>query len=617
MITLAGHGKDDRLIQVELPIVPDMGDRIREDCNSTEWPNKLKSLITEGEFIEIEEKYGSTFWKVKLSNGKFALMAPEDTVIIGRAPVLVEKEICLESLLERKQENVIEGDENYTPDYFLAPCKKFLAGIDLDPFSCEIANKTIGAVNIYTREDDALIQNWTQFNRKWVNPPYSSRLIGKAIAKTLEYSHIGETLLLVNTSSSAKWFQACMEKCSAYLHPSKRINFDSPFRTSKGNRYDQTLFYFGDRPLEFAEVLSTLGNAVQPIKKLCLPTSTSLEASELSLLQVETLAKSQPSAISTSAKTRRKSINPSSIKSPPIPTSESITQAEALTSSLVDFPAREQAPQVAKLDLTTQTLPSGLSISDVSMKDTPGLSSSRIPLDYFIGEWERSLQAYPQAGTMRSGKFSALPCLEVPKKGKEFLSLPTLTTGLGKTRNAGATKCEKFLKDKDILQDIQALSVEMMAILFGFPMDWALCLLESPKESRAGITLEPCLDEQSISIAPPSPLNESSTSIGFSGNNIDASSSAKLSFLLEQRDRLISSGASAQGIWINCGKVPNRDFKQAVWKSDKPRPEWSNKKSQYIGKFKSDLHLSAIAQHRAGQELRKVEREIKSIEKKS
>ncbi|MFM7886630.1 MAG: hypothetical protein ACKPCM_08070, partial [Pseudanabaena sp.] len=70
-------------------------------------------------------------------------------------------------------------------------------------------------------------------------------------------------------------------------------------------------------------------------------------------------------------------------------------------------------------------------------------------------------------------------------------------------------------------------------------------------------------------------------------------------------------------VWINCGKVPHRDFKQAVWKSSKPRPEWDNKKSKYIGEFGKEAHLSAIAQHRAGQELRKIEREIKKLQVKN
>jgi hypothetical protein len=170
---------------------------------------------------------------------------------------------------------------------------------------------------------------------------------------------------------------------------------------------------------------------------------------------------------------------------------------------------------------------------------------------------------------------------------------------------------EKWLKDNHFVQSTQALSAEMMAVLFGFPKDWTECLLESPKESEAETRLEPCLGEQSMSIAPPSQSNKSSTYTEFSANNIDA----RLEFLLEQRDRLIASGACPDGVWINCGKVPNRDFKQAVWKSHKPRAEWDNKKSKYIGEFGKEAHISAIAQHRAGQELRKVEREIRKLQK--
>jgi hypothetical protein len=157
----------------------------------------------------------------------------------------------------------------------------------------------------------------------------------------------------------------------------------------------------------------------------------------------------------------------------------------------------------------------------------------------------------------------------------------------------------------------------MMALLFAFPTDWAECLLESPKESEGATMPENSLGEQLTLIVQQSPLSESCTCTEFSANNIDASSSSRLHFLLEQRDRLINSGACPDGIWINCGKVPNRDFKQAVWKSDKPQPQWGDKKSRYIGKFMGEEHLSAIAQHRAGQELREVEREIKKLQVKS
>ncbi|MCA6521777.1 MAG: hypothetical protein IM596_07960 [Pseudanabaena sp. M051S1SP2A07QC] len=708
MITLAGHGKDERLVQVELPIVPNVGDLIREDANSPAWEKKIESLITEGEFVEIVEKYESIFWKARLSNGKFALMAPEDTVIIDRASVLVEKEVnqslpeqsfkvgdrvyqdnpdnsgtitrisrgkavvCIggdrtvtvplakvnhcdpnyspkpkksdeeilaeeESAIAKAREEYLksqielpfdypipkkeQGNECYTPDYVLEPCRKFLGRFDLDPFSNAIANRSVKAEVFWTKEDNALTKDWSSFKRKWCNPPYWKLATDGCIDKILSYIHIGETLLLVNSSTSAKWFHKCMNECSAYLHPHKRIGFYNPYaeieylagKPRSSNNYDQTLFYFGDRPLEFAQALAHLGNAVLPIKKSCLPTSTYLEALEHLALPPETLAKSQQSPISTSTKTRKKSTDRTSLKSPSIATSETITHQKELISLQVDSPAQEPAKQEVKLDLTTKSLSSGLSICDVSMKDTPSLSLSKIPLDYYIVEWEKSSQAYPRAGMMRSGKFSPLPCLEVPKKERGCLSLPTLTTGLGSNRNAGATKLERFLRDKGILQNTQALSPQMMALLSAFPMDWTECLWESPKDLRAETMLEPCLDEQSISTVPPSSSNGSCTLTELSGNNIDA----RLDLLLEQKEKLIASGASPQGVWINCGKVPNRDFKQAVWKSDKPQPQWGDKKSQYIGKFGSDEHKSAIAQHRAGQELRRIEREIKKLQVKS
>ena len=373
---------------------------------------------------------------------------------------------------------IIKGDENYTPDYFLAPCKKFLGAIDLDPFSCEIANKTIGAVNIFTREDDALTQDWTSFNRKWVNPPYSAGLIGKAIAKTLKYSHIGETLLLVNTSSSSKWFQSCMEKCAAYLHPSKRINFDSPFRNSKGNRYDQTLFYFGDRPLEFAEALSSLGNAVQPIHKAVLVKNNPVLIEDF--------------AISISG--------------------------EAILGITGNFKPIE----IVKDPIVDESYIKGFKVSDrIRFRD-----GYKTNLDYELGT-------------------------------------ATIT-------------------------DIDSINIK--AIWDGET--------DSDRYTKFHIASKQWWEKVEIN------------------KSVLVESGNRYQFLLERREQLIESGACADGVWINCGKVPRRDFKQAVWKSSSPRPEWGDKKSKYIGEFGKEAHISAIAQHRAGQELRKIEREIRKLQVK-
>ena len=503
-MTLARHGKDPRLVQIELLAIPKVGDRIREDANSPDWEKKVESLITEGEIIEIVEKYGETFWKAKLNNGKFALMNPEDTVIVERAAiaVLVEKEIS----------------------------KSLLVQIEL------LAIPKVGdRVRVSEPKAEGIFISFGPLTGWW------------------------ELEIVVEGMTITKYFDPRENNCE--------------------------------------------------IIKSCF-TSTSLAGLEPSPLQPETLEKSRPSPMLIPAEMRKKSIKRTSPKSRSTQTSETIIPQKELTCLQEVSPAQAPVLQEVKQDSTTPNLQCGLNISDASKKDSPNSLSSKIPQDYSIAEWEQSFKAYPRSGTMRSGRLSPLQCLEVPKKEKGCLSLPTLTTGLGSSRNAGATKCEKFARDKGLFPNTHVLNPQMMALMFAFPMDWTKCLLESPKESEDATMPESCTDEPSISTVPPSPLNESCTCTEFSVNNIDA----KLSYLLEQRERLIASGASPQGVWINCGKVPNRDFKQAVWKSDKPQPQWGDKKSQYIGKFGGDEHLSAIAQHRAGQELRKVEKEIKKLQ---
>jgi len=343
----------------------------------------------------------------------------------------------------------------------------------------------------------------------------------------------------------------------------------------------------------------------------CLPTSEPLKESEHSPKPVAVQARSKRSPISTSTNMRKQSSKTISQMSQSIPTSETTTPAKESISTQEDFPVQEPLTLETNKDLITQNLPCGLNFSESLMKDSPNLSSLKIPPQSLITDYEQYLadsEWLDIVGTIH--KSYKLLSLEAPKKEKDCLSLPTLTTGQGSGRNAGQTRLEKALKDKGFRADTQALSAEGMSVLFGFPPNWAKSICSNPKELRTETMLDGYLGEQSISTAHQSSSNESSILTEFSVNNIDA----RLQFLLEQRDRLIASGASPEGVWINCGKVSKKDFKQAVWKSNKPQAQWSGNKSQYIGKFNSDEHLSAIAQHKAGQELRKIEREIKKLQ---
>ncbi len=60
--------------------------------------------------------------------------------------------------------------EWYTPSWITDLASELMGGIDLDPASCEIANRTVGAKHFYTKEDDGLTKDW--FGNVFMNHPF-------------------------------------------------------------------------------------------------------------------------------------------------------------------------------------------------------------------------------------------------------------------------------------------------------------------------------------------------------------------------------------------------------------------------------------------------------------
>lgn len=75
---------------------------------------------------------------------------------------------------------------------------------------------------------------------------------------------------------------------------------------------------------------------------------------------------------------------------------------------------------------------------------------------------------------------------------------------------------------------------------------------------------------------------------------------------IEYRERLLNSELSPEGAWIECGKVPGKDWNQAYWKSNEPI--FDGQKRKYIGSVYSDAHLQAIASLRRRDDLEAIER---------
>jgi len=218
-----------------------------------------------------------------------------------------------------------------------------------------------------------------------------------------------------------------------------------------------------------------------------------------------------------------------------------------------------------------------------------------------------------------------------------YLSLPTPNaSSKANSRAAGQTKCEIWFRNKGLLQDSQCLSPQIMALLLGFPKDWTRCLWESKDVLGEESVVDTSSVEQLSQLVQPLHLEESSISIpsskklpivqtpGLTPNDLYD----RLAKLEVERNQIKTSGVIAQqGVWIECGKVSNRKFRQAYYRSNKPifpakrRSSLANSelglvKRSYIGEENSKEVKAAGEAIARRNRLEVIAKEIKQIEEK-
>ena len=152
------------------------------------------------------------------------------------------------------------NDEWYTPTKYIDMAREVMGGIDLDPASCEFAQKEVRAEAFYTEKDDGLEQQWR--GRIWLNPPYSKGLIDKFVEKVCAEFVLGgveQAIVLTHNFTDTGWFHKLMSCATAVCFTKGRVKFYNKEGVGNSPTSGHVFLYFGQNVEAFAEKFSEVG----------------------------------------------------------------------------------------------------------------------------------------------------------------------------------------------------------------------------------------------------------------------------------------------------------------------------------------------------------------------
>jgi len=171
-------------------------------------------------------------------------------------------------MTDREALHSSESTEWYTPSQYLDAARDVLGTIDLDPASCEKANETVKADEIFTREDDGLAQDW--HGQVWLNPPYGRHpktnesqqaIWSRKLLHEWQAGRVEAAVLLVNAVPDRSWFQPLWEHPICFTE--SRIRFECPGDESPSQPTHGSAFvYLGDETGQFRQRFAEFGPVV-------------------------------------------------------------------------------------------------------------------------------------------------------------------------------------------------------------------------------------------------------------------------------------------------------------------------------------------------------------------
>lgn len=177
---------------------------------------------------------------------------------------LRRQEAYVAEKLKNKSSIIFSSDsvEWYTPSKYVEAARVVMGGIDLDPASCEEAQRVVQAAAYFTAGDDGLSQDW--HGRVWLNPPYGTdgggSVAGVWVARLVDAYRSGQVtaaVLLVNAVTDRKWFQPLWDFPVCFTD--HRIKFNTPNGTPDSPIAGSAIVYFGEDVTGFVRAFSPFG----------------------------------------------------------------------------------------------------------------------------------------------------------------------------------------------------------------------------------------------------------------------------------------------------------------------------------------------------------------------
>lgn len=171
-----------------------------------------------------------------------------------------------------------KNDEWYTLSRYVEAARKVMGSIDLDPASCEEANKVVRATHYYTKEENGLVRDWIA-ESVWLNPPFSrnnptarlgggkSKLIAfvSKLLQECEAGHIGQAILLCTASTSAVWFRPLWQYPICFAD--HRVLFNRPDMPKQGQFFGTCFVYLGPDEQKFTAIFEQFGPVARRISQ--------------------------------------------------------------------------------------------------------------------------------------------------------------------------------------------------------------------------------------------------------------------------------------------------------------------------------------------------------------